>query len=156
MDDINYTLHALAGDVEREAKAGDIIYVQHSVYKHFGIYTGRKTNHVIHYTPNEYSIGKAIIHETSLRQFMDDADTYYVVPGKSLKQAFSYVYSRHESLDRAKSKIGENAYHLFDNNCEAFAFWCRTGIRWSSQSKRPENALPPLAQFAIKLIKHNL
>lgn len=36
-------------------------------------------------------------------------------------------------IQRAESRLGENAYDLFDNNCEHFATWCKTGIHISEQ-----------------------
>ena len=38
-------------------------------------------------------------------------------------------------VGRAESRLGENAYGLFDNNCEHFATWCKTGVHASEQVK---------------------
>ncbi len=43
------------------------------------------------------------------------------------------VYSAHETVERAKSRVGEDEYSLIFNNCEHFALWCKTGLRESSQ-----------------------
>ncbi len=47
------------------------------------------------------------------------------------------VYESSLSVDdvvaRAQSRLGEQGYHLADNNCEHFASWCKTGRHHSSQ-----------------------
>ena len=41
--------------------------------------------------------------------------------------------SAEDVVKRARSRLGENEYHLFYNNCEHFAMWCKTGISSSEQ-----------------------
>lgn len=36
-------------------------------------------------------------------------------------------------VERAKSKLGKDGYCLFSNNCEHFAYWCKTGKHKSEQ-----------------------
>ena len=43
------------------------------------------------------------------------------------------LYTPLETLNRARSRIGESNYNLFSNNCEHFALWCKTGISESHQ-----------------------
>jgi hypothetical protein len=43
------------------------------------------------------------------------------------------VYSPEETVNRARSRLGENRYNLVFNNCEHFALWCKTGISESGQ-----------------------
>ena len=53
----------------------------------------------------------------------------------SLKQSGSdyHLYSPEETIERAKSKLGEHDYNLFFNNCEHYAIWCKTGLSESHQ-----------------------
>lgn len=44
-----------------------------------------------------------------------------------------HLYSAQETVERAKSRIGETEYNLAFNNCEHFALWCKTGLKESSQ-----------------------
>ncbi len=44
-----------------------------------------------------------------------------------------HLYSPEETVERAKSRLGEDKYSLAFNNCEHFALWCKTGLRESSQ-----------------------
>jgi hypothetical protein len=44
-----------------------------------------------------------------------------------------HLYSGKETVERARSRLGEDKYNLIFNNCEHFAVWCKTGISGSSQ-----------------------
>ena len=50
------------------------------------------------------------------------------------------IYSPEETVQRARSRIGERKYSVTSNNCEHFAMWCKTGIAESKQVKEVENA----------------
>lgn len=49
-------------------------------------------------------------------------------------------------LSRAISRLGEADYDLFDNNCEHFAVWCKTGRAISSQVQAHHAARTALVQ----------
>ncbi len=38
-----------------------------------------------------------------------------------------FLFSEQVVIKRAESRLGERQYHLFKNNCEHFATWCKTG-----------------------------
>ena len=42
--------------------------------------------------------------------------------------------SAREVIRRARSRIGEEAYNVFENNCEHFANWCKEGDSKSEQA----------------------
>lgn len=44
-----------------------------------------------------------------------------------------HLYSPEETIQRARSRLGEHAYDLALNNCEHFALWCKTGVHRSHQ-----------------------
>jgi hypothetical protein len=44
-----------------------------------------------------------------------------------------HVYSGKETVERARSRLGEGKYNPVFNNCEHFAVWCKTGVSESSQ-----------------------
>jgi hypothetical protein len=46
-------------------------------------------------------------------------------------------FSPTEIAQRARSRVGENQYHILKNNCEHFCHWCRTGRSRSSQVEGP-------------------
>jgi hypothetical protein len=54
-----------------------------------------------------------------------------------------HQYSGQDTVERARSRLGENKYNLVFNNCEHFAIWCKTGI---SESKQVNVALSLLTQ----------
>lgn len=116
---------------------GDLIYVYRNLfqfdglYKHYGIDCGDGT--VIHYRkPSE------IIERTSIETFsrgnpvyvMDDFEGFYFVDDVVVA--------------RAESRLGENNYNLLFNNCEHFAWWCKTGI---SDSKQIGDFLPIITKL---------
>jgi hypothetical protein len=49
-------------------------------------------------------------------------------------------------VNRALSRVGERGYHLFDNNCEHFATWCKTG---RSDSRQVDDATAVLLGFPV-------
>ena len=53
------------------------------------------------------------------------------------------IYSPEETMERAHSRLGEDAYNMFSNNCEHFAIWCKTGISESYQAERILSILKP-------------
>ncbi len=128
------------------ANKGDIVYVKRRGYRHFGIYAG--DDHVIHYYKERHPLlCDGIVTETSLSEFMSDSDTLYVLNGMgphARHNVFDWIikrlwngevtpFSPGETVDRARSKIGEHGYNLFLNNCEHFSFWCKTGVAKSTQ-----------------------
>lgn len=44
-----------------------------------------------------------------------------------------HLYTLAETQERARSRLGEADYNFATNNCEHFAFWCRTGLSTSQQ-----------------------
>ncbi|MBE9516804.1 MAG: lecithin retinol acyltransferase family protein [Proteobacteria bacterium] len=114
-------------------RPGDHIRVKRMLYSHHGICIGN--NRVIHYAPPPgKDVGDGIgwqqifgadsqvntIHETSLQQFIgDDIDTMRVI---NYKPADSYPPLK--TVARALSRLGENGYNLWGNNCEHLASWC--------------------------------
>ncbi len=101
-------------------KIGDHIYFNYGGYSHHGIDCGDGT--VIHYTKNQGNISRV------------SWDLF-----ASGKIVFVREYGNCDLPDvviqRAESRLGENIYDLFGNNCEHFATWCKTGIHASEQVK---------------------
>ena len=140
-------------------KNGDVIRVNRGLYSHYGIYV-EAGNRVIHYTgatgPNDFN---GVVRETSLEEFLNGAKTFnvcnfpktpsqnFIFPNNSPKKTIFqiwqlikklrlknyHLYSGEETVQRARSKIGQGGYNLALNNCEHFATWCKTGVKDSSQ-----------------------
>lgn len=60
-----------------------------------------------------------------------------------LKKSEMKLYSPKETVQRAKSRLGEKKYNLLLNNCEHFAIWCKTGLSKSYQVEKVLKVLIP-------------
>ena len=156
----NGTFKAQIEKKEIGIRLGDVVGVSRGIYDHYGVFVNNKE--VISYTSDDSDIGgNNTIQTTSLKRFLRGADEYFVLvfptkhgkpdhvrfpsiasacfPGapenlsKLLKTAKYKLYSSTETVERAKSRIGEDRYNLLFNNCEHFAIWCKTGIEESHQ-----------------------
>ena len=121
---------------------GDQVYVHRELinfeglYEHHGIDCG--DGKVIRYRkPSE------TIEVTSIDTFSRGNRVYV------RQYPVGFCFIDHIVVERAKSRLGESKYNILFNNCEHFAFWCKTGI---SESKQIRNFLPAIA----KLNTHNL
>lgn len=114
LDPINRISHALSDLTVEEARKlfrkGDHIATMRTAYSHHGIYDGRG---------GVYEYDDSCVRHISLKNFADGDRLYRVNE--------STVYNPDEIIYRANSRIGENRYNLFYNNCENFATWCRLG-----------------------------
>jgi hypothetical protein len=110
-----------------KAKKGDIIYADRGLYRHYGIYVN--DSHVIHYAAENNDFGaKVCVQDTTLDRFkLNNPCGVYRFP-----KAYR-VLSPRQTVRRAKSRLGEREYSLLSNNCEHFAFWCKTGTARSPQ-----------------------
>ena len=141
---------------------GDVIGVKRigGVYEHYAVYIGN--DEVIHYAGNGGDFNNDIsIHQAPISEFLDGSDNFFILDfpdkygrpakintsasltgyafsafKKFLKETKYHIYSAQETIDRAKSRIGESDYNLVVNNCEHFAIWCKTGISESHQVNR--------------------
>jgi hypothetical protein len=118
-----------------EINPGDILCVNRGLYKHYGIYIGNST--VIHYAASDGDFGiDASVHKTVLKEFEDGGKAKVVKLHGTGKQ-----FSPEETVCRAISRIGEKKYNLLSNNCEHFAFWCKTGMNKSGQVEKAASAV---------------
>ncbi len=112
---------------------GDHLKVKRRLYSHHGIYIGN--NQVIHYAPPPgNSIGDGIswrqllgadsvvntIHIAELDEFQYEGIHASIVPYDKPRR-----YPPLKTVARAESRIGENGYNLWGNNCEQFTRWCK-------------------------------
>ena len=127
-----------------KAKYGDIIYTNHKLYKHYGIYLSEDC--VIHYDGkiDDRWLRQMCIRKTNMQRFLAGVDKYYIYKGKS-------KYSPDETVKRAESKLGEMEFDLVKHNCEHFSMWCKTGQSKSSQVNLVELAILFLCFYELKL-----
>jgi hypothetical protein len=101
----------------------DHIYVTRVGYTHHGIDCGDGT--VIHYDGGLWNHRHAQVTRTLFDDFADGNEIQTVEYRRSLPPAMV--------VQRALDRLGENNYDLFENNCEHFARWCKTGTAKSEQ-----------------------
>lgn len=137
----------------REVSYGDVVCVEGGILKRYAIWTGE--NFILY---GEDSRGKNNVHEESFRDFLGGAEHFTICefPEKygrptQWEQPVSSVvmpqdkiwrilewgrktrqyrrYPPHETVIRARSKLGEGGYLT----SEHFAMWCKTGISESHE-----------------------
>jgi len=136
-------------------RIGDVIGITRGIYEHFGVYVGK--GRVIHYTSFDDSLTNNEVMETDIEHFLRGARSFFVVHFESINRMLQMkkisrtlllalfpkvkrdrpyqLFSGEETVQRARSQIGKRRYHLILNNCEHFAFWCKTGERECQQFK---------------------
>jgi hypothetical protein len=96
-------------------------------YRHHGIYCG--DGRVIHYAGFDRFLQRGPVEEVSLAQFAAGH-------GYSVQPHVAPRYDAAAVVARARSRLGENRYRLWSNNCEHFAEWCLQGVSRSAQVER--------------------
>ena len=89
---------------------------------------------VIHYRTADH--GKAVVCEEEIT----------LDPSSETVEVITYsgktdTYSAAKAISRARSKVGEEEYHLFNNNCESMVNWALTGEAISKQGDRAKIVL---------------
>lgn len=161
---------------------GDVIGVNRmgGLYQHYGIYVS--DNCVIEYATKtgDFFGDTPTIQEVSLSKFLGDSSDYFICnfPEKGENQFLQnllsadfmsvaldlyhllqgetyHLYTPEETVERAKSRLGEKDYNLATKNCEHFAIWCKTGISESTQVKKVLKILERSAQtyFVYQKVK---
>jgi hypothetical protein len=92
--------------------------------RHHGIYVGN--GQVIHYGGLASGLQAGPVKVSSLQDFL-------VGHPYTVREYKTRRYSRQESVERARARIGEDLYHAAFNNCEQFVTWCITGKTRSMQ-----------------------
>jgi hypothetical protein len=93
-------------------------------FAHHGVYLGG--GRVIHYNARVYRLRRRPVEETDMSGFAEGRPVFLVDHADA-------VYATDEVLRRARSRLGEDRYHLLDNNCEHLVEWCLHGAARSFQ-----------------------
>ncbi|CEO09590.1 lecithin retinol acyltransferase family protein [Paraclostridium sordellii] len=109
------------------AKYGDLIFVDHGLYKHFGIYINDDC--IIHYDGklDDRFLRNMCVRQTGMDRFLAGKDNFKIL------NLSKNPIPPHEVVNRAKSHLNERNFNLILNNCEHFAYWCKTGSKKSYQ-----------------------
>ena len=96
-------------------------------YLHHGIYIGN--GQVVHYAGLAGRLKRGPVEVISLDAFTQ-GHALWVVSERAAR------FSPSEVVQRAMSRLGEDRYHLFRNNCEHFCEWCLRAEHRSYQVDR--------------------
>lgn len=93
-------------------------------YYHHGIYVGN--GKVVHYAGFANGMRAGVVEEATL-------DTFTSGQGYEIEKHEHPKFFGTEIADRARSRIGEDLYCVFSNNCEHFCLWCINDNHSSTQ-----------------------
>jgi len=96
-------------------------------YQHHGVYVG--DGRVVHYAGYCHGLHTGPVEEVGLEQFCAGQ-------GFAVRVHAESRYTPKEIVERARSRIGEQRYHLLANNCEHFCEWAIVGRGSSVQVER--------------------
>ena len=96
-------------------------------YAHHGVYVGGGA--VVHYAAFAKHWHRGPVEETSLACFADRHPVWVRAGRPNALQSA-------EIVRRARSRLGEDRYRFFSNNCEHFSEWCVNGEHRSMQVER--------------------
>ena len=113
--------------LEREPPLDAHLTTSRRGYTHHGMYVSH--DRVVHYSGLSSFWQRAPVEEVSLSRFAGGHSVQIVDHDRP-------PYSSQEIVRRARSRIGENDYRLFTNNCEHFCNWCFYGVSHSAQVER--------------------
>jgi hypothetical protein len=109
-------------------------------YMHHGIYAG--DGRVIHYTGFHRAFRRGPVVETSIEHFARGR-------GVQALPASAASFGGAEAVARARTRLGENRYRVWTNNCEHFVHWCLSGTSRSTQVERWGRRLRALASIRL-------
>ena len=124
---------------------GDQLSVSHGLYTHHGIDMGDGT--VIHYGQGLADLENATVEVVTFEEF-SIGKSVTVIQSESCFEGTIIA-------ERAISRLGENCYDVFDNNCEHFANWCRSGKATSTQAAATKTILRQSAAVASRPMLRN-
>ena len=99
----------------REPALGAHMMTPRRTFTHHGIYVGR--GRVVQYGGG---LRRGSVEEVPLMQFSHGRPIW-------IRMENSEGQDRPEVVRRARSRLGEDSYHVFTNNCEHFCEWCVRG-----------------------------
>ena len=110
-----------------EPPLGAHLVTQRFAYAHHGVYVGGGA--VVHYGAYADHWRRRPVEEISLTRFAH-RHPVWVRAGRPIGLPSA------EIVRRARSRLGENRYRFFGNNCEHFSEWCVNGEHRSPQVER--------------------
>jgi NC domain. len=103
---------------------GTHLTTQRRGYVHHGLYIGH--GRVIHYAGLKALLHRGPIEEVTLDQFSGGR-------GWQVKERANPAFTGDAAVERARTRLGEDRYRVWSNNCEHFVEWCLSGTPRSAQ-----------------------
>jgi hypothetical protein len=113
-------------------------------YFHHGIYVGG--DKVVHYAGFVCGLRRGPVEEVPFDHFTRGRPSS-VIPTEP-------KFARQEVVERARSRLGEDCYRLWTNNCEHFCEWCLHGEHRSLQVERWMQSAGILRRMGAALAIH--
>lgn len=103
---------------------GEHIFIKKGIYTHHGL--GIEQGKVIHYAGflDTWDRGPVEIIEIKTFSFGQEI---------MIRHYPNRIFNKEEAVKRAKSRLGENNYSIWGNNCEHFVEWSINGLHESRQ-----------------------
>jgi hypothetical protein len=114
-------------DPDREPPIGAHMVTRRWGYTHHAIYVGR--GRAVQYGGLSFGLRRGPVEEVSLSEFSSGRAIWIRSPAAT-------SLNRDEVVRRARSRLGEDRYHVLKNNCEHFCEWCVSGEHRSYQVDR--------------------
>ena len=122
---------------------GDHLFIYCFGYSHHGIDLGN--GNVIHFDAGPWR--KLVSHSTDAPPTIRESSFEQFARGREVQlRLYDLLDDPEVVVRRAKSRLGEEGYELFNNNCEHFAVWCKTGQAHSTQVDSVKDAAKPLGK----------
>lgn len=125
----------------REPALGAHVVTPRRGYAHHGIYVG--SGHVVQYGGFAHGLGRGPVEEVPLLRFSHRHPIWVRITESGWKD-------RPEVAARARSRLGEDRYHILTNNCEHFCEWC---VRGQHRSYQVETLLGPYRRTWRRIIE---
>jgi hypothetical protein len=114
-------------DPDHEPPIGAHMLTRRWGYTHHGIYVGQ--GRAVQYGGLSFGLRRGPVEEVALSEFSLGRAIWIRSPGAA-------SLDREEVVRRARSRLGENRYHVLKNHCEHFCEWCASGEHRSYQVDR--------------------
>jgi lecithin:retinol acyltransferase len=142
-------------DAGREPPVGAHVLTPRHGYTHHAIYVGR--GRVVQYGGLSRGLRRGPVEEVPLLRFSRGRPIWVRVGEFGWKD-------RPEVVCRARSRLGENRYHVLTNNCEHFCEWCVRGQHHSYQvdellgrySRAWHRIIEPFARVVLRVKMANI
>jgi len=138
----------LARDVSenRESKMarGDHLFIDCPGYSHHGIDCG--DGRVIHFDSHLWRKVLGKLHEDFHPRVREASWSEFSRGRPVFIRCYVDSDDARVVIERARGRTGETQYDLWNNNCEHFAVWCKTGVAESTQVKAAVQASRPFGK----------